>query len=285
MPLLEAKNKKRAFRASVIALLSVVKIFPFLLYAEENYILHSPKYNPGMFSLFSTVVGFLDFYEEKGCAIEVDLENKGAYYDKKKGANWWTYYFEPISLGTKSANAIEVGDAEQAAFANQTLSHMSREKAQQLIEKYIVIKKPLQKKIDAFVKKHFQDQFVIGVHYRGTDKISEAPRIAYEQVFKEVEKAAHAHPSYKLFVATDEQAFLDAISARFQGKVVFLDAIRSSNGKALHASQKNGFQKGEEALLDCVLLSKTNLLIRTASNLSACSALFNAHLPVILLEH
>ncbi len=161
---------------------------------------------------------------------------------------------------------------------------MSREEAHRLIEKYIVVKKPLQKKIEAFIKNHFQDSFIIGIHYRGTDKISEAPRISYEKVFKEIEKAIKGHDSYKLFVATDEQAFLDAISVRYKGKVIFIEAIRSTNGKAIHSSQKNGYQKGEEAVLDCVLLSKTNLLLRTASCLSACSTFFNPTLPVILLE-
>jgi hypothetical protein len=83
-----------------------------------------------------------------------------------------------------------------------------------------------------------------------------------EEVFLEIEKAARRRTKYKLFVATDEQAFLDAISTRYKGKVIYLDAIRSTNGKAVHASRKNAYRKGEEALLDCVLLSKTNLLIQ-----------------------
>jgi hypothetical protein len=251
---------------------------------EPRYVLHSPAYNPGMFSLFSTVLGFLDFYEEKGSPIEVDFEKKGVYYDKKKGPNWWSYYFEPISFGKKGADAIEISDAQQSSFADKILSQMSREEGHRLIEKYIRIKKPLQKKIEAFANKHFKDQFVIGIHYRGTDKISESPRIEYEELYQEIDRAITDKTDFKLFVATDEVAFLDSISNRYKGKVVAIDAIRSSSGKAIHASRKNAYQKGEEALLDCVLLSKTDLLIRTPSNLSACSALFNPIIPVILLS-
>jgi hypothetical protein len=265
----------------------VAFIFFFLrvLQADEpSYVLHSPAYNPGMFSLFSTVLGFLDFYEEKGCAIAVDFEKKGVYYEKKKGANWWTYYFEPISLGSRGDRVVEVSDEQQSSFADKTMTQMSREEAHRLIEKYITIKKPLQKKIEAFVKKHFKDQFVIGIHYRGTDKITEAPRVEYEEVYRAIDQAIGTRKKYKLFVATDEQGFLEAISKRYKGKVVCLDAIRSTSGKAIHASRKNSYRKGEEALLDCVLLSKTNVLIRTASNLSACSAFFNPTLPVVLLN-
>jgi hypothetical protein len=252
--------------------------------SEPRYILRSPDYNPGLFSLFSTVIGFLDFYEEKQCAIEVDLGKKGVYYEKKKGPNWWTYYFEPIAFGNKTDKIVEISDEQQSSFANKTLERMSREEVHRLIKKYIVLKKPIKKKIDAFAKKHFTDQFVIGIHYRGTDKISEAPRVAYERVFEEIEKVAKGKSKYKLFVATDEQAFLDAILVRFSGKVVYLDSIRSSNGKAIHSSKKNAYQKGEEAILDCLLLSKTNFLIRTESNLGACSTFFNPTIPVIVMN-
>ena len=252
-----------------------------VLHAQEHYVLHSPSYNPGMFSLFSSVLGFLDFYEENGCGIEVDLGKKGVYYDKKKGANWWSYYFEPISIGARSNPVIEITDEQQSSFANKVLSQMSRVEAHRLIEKYIRIKAPLQKKIETFVTKQFKGNYVIGVHYRGTDKISETPRIEYETVYREIERAVEGRNEFKLFIATDEQPFLDAITLRYPGKVLSLNAIRSTTQKAVHASRKNAYQKGEEALLDCVLLSKTDLLIRTPSNLSACSALFNPKLSVI----
>ena len=255
----------------------------FLLAAEPTYILRSPDYNPGMFSLFSTVLGFLEFYEQNACAIEVDLGKKGVYYEKKKGPNWWSYYFEPIVLGDATDAKTQITDDQQSSFAHKALSQMSREDAHRLIEKYIHIKKPLKEKIDVFVNQHFKDQYVIGVHYRGTDKISEAPRVDYETVYQAIDAAIGGRVDYKLFIATDEQPFLDAVSIRYKGKILSLNAIRSTNGKAIHASRKNAYQKGEEALLDCVLLSKTDLLIRTPSNLSACSALFNPKIPVIVL--
>ena len=40
----------------------------------------------------------------------------------------------------------------------------------------------------------------------------------------------------------------------------------------------------ENALIDCILLSKTDLLIRTSSNFSLASTFFNPKLPVIELS-
>jgi len=58
--------------------------------------------------------------------------------------------------------------------------HMTVERKHELIKKYVVVKKPLRKKIKSFVNEHFKDNFVIGVHYRGTDKHNEAPCVEFE---------------------------------------------------------------------------------------------------------
>jgi len=61
----------------------------------------------------------------------------------------------------------------------------------------------------------------------------------------------------------------------------YQDAIRSVNGKALHVDPAHSpYRVGREALIDCVLLSRTDMLIRTSSNLSLCSTFFNSDLPV-----
>ena len=64
---------------------------------------------------------------------------------------------------------------------------------------------------------------MIGLHYRGTDKASEAPKVPYEQVQMEVRQITDTLPEdfpYKIFVATDEQAFLDFMIQHFPGKIV-----------------------------------------------------------------
>lgn len=243
------------------------------------FVLHCPDYNPGLFSQFNTVLGFLEFYEQGHDSIHVDFGKKGIYYEKKWGENWWEYYFEPIAFGKcKKENAIS--DRQCAAFASRA-GEMGCEEAHGLIQKYIRIKPPIQAKIDAFEKDHFAGHFVVGIHFRGTDKSTEARRVCYEEVYREIEKfSAEAI----LFVATDEQPFLDEIKKRYPGRVCYADAIRSSNDVPVHSTRKNGYLKGEQAVIDCLLLSRTDFLIRTNSNLSLCSTYFNPELPSILLN-
>ena len=163
---------------------------------------------------------------------------------------------------------------------------MTREEGHGLIERYIRITPYIQMKIDTFVEQNFEDYFIIGVHYRGTDKDTEAPRVSYEDVFLEISKALNKieEHEYKIFVATDEQAFRYLFPEQFPLQVIYTDSIRSVNGEPVHMSQGNNYQKGEDAVIDCLLLSKCNFLIRTSSNLSYCSCFFNPTLPFILLN-
>ena len=156
----------------------------------------------------------------------------------------------------------------------------------QVNKKYIRIKPHIQQKIDAFAVQYFLDCYMIGIHYRGTDKDKEAPRVAYETVFKEIEKHIPQEKPYSLFIATDEVDFLEQAKKRYLNRVVALEAHRSdSQGVGVHFVNKNKYILGEEALMDAYLLSKCDLLIRTSSNLSLWSTYFNPDLPVILLNH
>ncbi|MEI6790088.1 MAG: hypothetical protein WCK42_02780, partial [Myxococcaceae bacterium] len=76
------------------------------------------------------------------------------------------------------------------------------------------------------------------------------------------------------------------ISLEFPHQVVYLPEVkRSKDGKPLHLGKQQGqYESGLDALMDCLVLSKTNLLIRTSSNLSRWSAYFNPDLPVIELN-
>ena len=61
--------------------------------------------------------------------------------------------------------------------------------------------------------------------------------------------------------------------------------FRSVDGRPIDVVNTDGnHQKGLDAVVDCLLLSRTHAMIRTASNLSLCSTLFNPQLPDTLLN-
>lgn len=248
---------------------------------------HNP--NLGMFAAANQVLGQLYLFETGQLphvlGLSINFDKYGFYYDPSRGPNWWTYYFEPICQGEIKNATIVYPTKEQYSAAWRERSKLSRETAAQVVKKYIRIKPHIQQKIDTFAVQYFLDHYMIGVHYRGTDKNKEAPRIDYETVFEEIEKSIPQKKPYALFIATDEADFLKQARKRYPNRVVAIEAHRSdSGGLGVHFANKNNYILGEEALMDASLLSKCDLLIRTSSNLSLWSTYFNPDLPVILLS-
>lgn len=235
----------------------------------------------GMFSQFHMVLSLCELYEngiiEGGC---VDFKKNGFYYDVQKGENWWEYYFEPISLGHSEEaqvytfNSIDCSNIEHR---NTRLENFA------LIQKYIRLKPHILQKEKDFFDNNFNHYYVIGVHYRGTDKESEAPRISYETIASVIQEhiGSLKEDNWKIFIATDEIAFLDYVAKLFPGRVCYNEAFRSENKTPIHMSYSDIYRGGEEAILDCLLLSKSNILIRTSSNLSLVSSYFNPQISVI----
>lgn len=252
--------------------------------------LDSPHYigGAGLFHNFNIVLGCLDLYDRyEYLGLTVDFKTEGLYYEEAYGPNWWNYYFEPIDLPArktqKTATLLKYfKDEEKGALGNGAHFYMSRERAHTLIERYIKVHQEILQEVDEFYSRYLKEAVLIGVHYRGTDKNLEAEEVSYSAVADKVREHLE-DASYKIFVATDEPEFLNYMQEEFAGKVYAIDAQRIQ-GKPVHYTSKKCFLKGKEALIDCLLLAKTHLLIRTNSNLSAVSAYFNPQVPVVNLN-
>lgn len=245
----------------------------------------------GLFSIYFDVIALVQSYEQgifQG--VQVDFKKTGPYYDEHYGESWWDYYFEPICLGdTDGARVVhKLGDCLYidpcvVEFRN------TREQNHALINKYIKIKPHIQGKIDEFIHANFQeDEFIIGVHYRGTNK-GEVPRVAWSKYIKEIDKqiARLNGRKYKIFLATEEGPAYDYFLQMYPGQIVSTLAQRSSgldNPAYADPNNQSRYQCGEDAIIDCVLLSKTDVLIRAMSNLSICSGFLNPKIPEIVMN-
>lgn len=244
----------------------------------------------GLFAEFGSVLGMLEHYDKWQSlysGIGVDFKDQGLYFDPAYGPNWWSYYFEPFAIGSaESAASKPITARQHDTFAHRAENTLSRKKGATLINRYIRVKPQVAAKVEAFVQTHFNDHLVIGIHYRGTDKVKEAPRIPYETVCASVQTAINNAKAGKIriFVATDEQAFVDCVRGNFPQLACSCDAIRSTDGTRVHDSDENNYRNGEEAIIDCLLLSRCDLLIRTESNLGLCATFFNPAIPQLLLN-
>jgi len=264
--------------------------------SENTFVVLESRHH-GMFSILDDVMSLLYAYEKKQIAgLEVDFGSGGLYYDSKHGPNWFSYYFEPVTLGRSSGDLVRTlylpysYDEEIKKLGLNTIDHIEfsnvdKHKVNRLIKKYIKIKPFIENEVSSFVTKCFKHHYMIGVHFRGTDKISEAMRTPYETVKHAIDQLVKKNnlSDYGIFVATDEEDFINYMRENYKD-ICYQDAIRSTTGRPIHFDNEDPFKAGEDALVDAILLSKTNFLIRTSSNLSRWSTYFNPDLPVLELS-
>lgn len=119
----------------------------------------------------------------------------------------------------------------------------------------------------------------LGLHYRGTDKNQAAIETNYvsEADFLGLTRDFIAtHPNIKLiFIATDENALVEKIRAQHPT----LQVVNS--GAVTHHKElgrEDNFAKGEHALLDCLLLSRCQYVLKCQSALSAFAKVLNPRL-------
>lgn len=282
-------QKRGKMLRKIYALFLLLQLAVIPLISQEGIqkpylVLNNPS-DSGMFAVFSSVVGALNVYESGDYAgLHIDL-NSGRYLDPTLGNNWWEYFFEPIKLGDEK-NAYKYFftlDDYLGILTQSALPPIAR--AHELIQKYIHVKPEIQVEVDAFCNQYTNNYFTIGVHHRGTDKFLEWPLIPYENTLQVIYQVINVLPpemqsSAKVFVATDETAFIDFLMERIPERLVFNNFSRSSDGTPLHEYNTQFFSKKylmtKEPLLDCLMLSKCHFLIRPMSScLSSVSKWFN----------
>ena len=264
------------------------------LFSKVSYFYIGESYSVGMFAQFSQIAGILNEYDTnpgKYGGVEIDFKKTGFYYDPAYGPNWWNYFCEPICIGNKQGCSIREFKAANYRFdfkyALTTLTKLKREEVFNIIQKYIKIRPHILDKVDSFVQKHFTANNIVAVHYRGTDKKKETLPVPYKTVINTIKNYIDTHSlvDYKIFVASDEESFVIQMRNTFPEKIIAYSTERSTNSQPIHESLLvNQYKSGEEAMIDCLLLSKGDVLIRTDSNLSQWSSFFNPTIPVIFLE-
>ena len=158
-----------------------------------------------------------------------------------------------------------------------------RRNVNEYVRKNVKVKEEIIKKVDLFYKKYFTE-YMIGVHVRGTDKKSESyigqrPFVILEDYITQIDLVLKREPNATIFIASDSNEAIKEIINRFpKNNIVVNKCTRMQKYLGpipLHLSSFAGPLAGEEALIDCLLLSKCDHVICTDSNLSAAALYFN----------
>ena len=255
------------------------------------------------------------------------VDGPNAYHEPEKGDNMWSYYFEPVAgysfedIQQLIADPKEPITEENLVYLDDdVLGYIhggkpnsiycfpygyftdleenidewydgQRRKAQELIKKYVRVKNALIEESDAFVDQYFGEHTVLGVHIRGTDKVRQAKRIEKiitpGKYFPHIDSFLRQHPDAKIFLATDQDQYVEQMMEKYPGRVLTQSTIYSrSRVNTFQKQDGNNYQKGKEALLDCLLLSRCQRLLKCSSALSEFAFYFNPQLTGLdLNEH
>ena len=146
-------------------------------------------------------------------------------------------------------------------------------------------------KVDSFEREYFAGKKIIGIHMRGTDKGSaklspELMRIIKpREYFPYIDDYTRKHGYCRIFVATEQQQFLRQMKARYGDRILSYEAIRTSGLRNPFQLQGSGYRKGEEVLIDCLLLSRSNYLLKCTSAVGEFAMYFNPNLACVDLNH
>ena len=166
-----------------------------------------------------------------------------------------------------------------------------RARAREVVKSCIRVKPHILAKVDAFAEANLAGQPMLGVHIRGTDKgtahaAAELMRIVPpEEYYPHIDKFLAENEGGKVFVATDQRQFLDQMREHYGDKIIAYTAIRSdSTQNPFDVNDGKGYRKGEEVLIDCLLLSRCDFLIKCTSAVGEFALYFNPELECVDLN-
>lgn len=204
------------------------------------------------------------------------------YRDPSRSANWLCYFF---SVAEKIPHIdFRISHLSELCIALKYFERQTLEQTSELVRRHLPVKPEMAESVEQFWSEHFGTERVLGVHFRGTDKTDEAPRVSWEAMRTTVSNYLRSNREIgALFVASDEAEFRKYMKSAFPKlPVVSLQSRLAANYKADLGAEN--YRKGEEAMMDCLLLSRCQALIRTTSFLSAWASIFNPKLPIVLMN-
>ena len=161
----------------------------------------------------------------------------------------------------------------------------------QLVRDHLRVRSHISAEIDAFHERHLRGRHVIGVHVRGTDGFSAPARgvdIGLAAYFSAIESELEAvgGDRCRVFLATDEAAYVDAFRRRFGDLIVAREIRRSTEADGafgrgptgqvmpayVMADRAGAVQNGADVVVDHGLLCRADLLVHNVSSVSMAAA-------------
>lgn len=230
---------------------------------------------------------------------------RNLYFDSKHGSNMWDYYFEPVGRIPKpTARVITLSsrmlwrlhhESKASVYAYYYGRHASKRaegyddewykkmrlRAHGVLSRHVRLKPHVQTALDEFWRRELAwRRPVLGLHIRGTDKLvsvggAVVPPSSY---IWHVDQYIGKHPNATLFIATDSPESLSFFRRHYALRVVARPALRSNKNAFLDDTMTDRYAKGLDVLLDAMLLSRCDYLLKSSSAVGEFAIYFNPKL-------
>lgn len=250
-----------------------------------KHLILEPGNDPNSRGFFSFVNQYLSacrhFKDNNDVIISFDLESKSKYHDNSIDYtnNVWEYFFKKIEFDNAIVERTTWGSFGN--FYGYTFDFNDLEErntSEDVINKNLILKSEVLDKINNFYNEHFEGKKILGVHKRGTDIGYHHKKKELIEYFNEIDSIIADYDV--IFISTDERSVIDSFKSKYPN-VLSYSYVSLSVDPSLpnfKAPTVGGYWMAEDALIDAYLLSKTDFLIQTNSNLSNFSLLANSKL-------
>lgn len=253
---------------------------------------HVKHPHDGFFAQMGGVMGVLTLCRRRGLVPHIVLSGPH-YLDRRRGGNFLEYFFEGPHYTRTQRWAIRLLPQRRLVDFNQVAGWSRHDyptlaTSGKLFSRYFLIKDQMLRDVDGYCLEEIPRGHTLGLHLRGTDKFSEASDVDLIEVVRCISWCLERDTAITtIFVASDVEGLPQDIQACFPHiRVAYRETeIRSADGRSIHHGLNTPpYAKGYDAMMNSLLLSRCSVLLKTMSNLSGWSKVFNPDLPTFLMN-
>ncbi len=246
----------------------------------------------GFFAQMSGLVPILMYCCRSRLTPYIVLSSK-AYADSEHGPNFLEYFFDGPVLTRTQLRALKKFPIRRVErFCDlpywERNQYPSLREGHRFFNSYYQIKSTFVEEARSFHRKELKGLPALGVHFRGTDKVSEATELKPDEVVASILEVMRIHREIKcIFLSTDAEHMISYCRQKLPQfeVVVRQDEVRSSDEVAVHCKMVGRpYEKGKDAIMNCIILSQCAVLLKSMSHLSGWSKVFNPDLKVYLMN-
>ena len=246
----------------------------------------------GLFACFYCILYGLYICEMEDLKPIVILDKKHLYFDEKKGDNVFEYFYRKQYRKDAAGLAVfpKITISDPGMFLQWCrVSTSEKLISNLLINRYFILKSAVLREIDQFTGTNFGAGRILGVHFRGTDKIKETLVTDFDIYENKIDLLLKQAVCDKFFFATDELSLKKYVKEKYKDKAI----IYSLRGKyrdenlteGLHFVHEDPYLSALDALVECYILARCSFLLSSSkSSMSLFATFINPDLFHLIIE-